>query len=96
MAELYSQSYAQRSSSQYHSLPPSANNVVYLGTLVSTHSSHGHAHGGHSHSASPNDDDDPETPPKSADTSPTEPKPPQKTQSTFLTKLYAYVLSSDS
>ena len=38
------------------------------------------------------DNDDPDSPPKSADASPTEAKPSAKTQSTFLTKLYASVL----
>lgn len=88
MADIYNQNtYPQRSSSQY-SLSPATNSPMYPGPLVTSHSSHS----SHSHSNSPNEEhEDSDSPPKSADASPTESKPPQKTQSTFLTKLYAYV-----
>lgn len=46
--------------------------------------------GTHSHNVSGDEHEDDDTsPPKSAEASPTEAKAPQKTQSTFLTKLYA-------
>lgn len=56
-----------------------------------THSTTSSGGGSHSHSGDEHDESD--SPPKSQETSPTESKPPQKTQSTFLTKLYAYVLA---
>lgn len=81
MADLYSQSYAPRASSQYQM--SSSNSIVYPNQLVSTHTPH---------QSSSVDHDDEDTPPKSAEaSSPTDNKPPQKTQSTFLTKLYAYM-----
>ncbi|KAI5118559.1 hypothetical protein M0805_002939 [Coniferiporia weirii] len=91
MADIYSQSpgqYAPRGSSQYNHLGTSTN--VYPSPIAppasATHSSSG---GSHSHSVSGDEHDDEDSPPKSAEASPTENKPAQKTQSTFLTKLYA-------
>lgn len=78
MADLYSQTYPQRAS-QYQM--PSGNPMVYTNQLVSPHGGHQGSH---------TDRDESDSPPKSAEPpSPTENKPPQKTQSTFLTKLYA-------
>ena len=106
MAELYTHSsYNQRSASQYPL--SQSNNVVYNTNSIvpppqqpQQQSQQQHPN----HSAPPpptqpanngsnnnNDNDDSDSGSKSAETSPVESKPPQKTQSTFLTKLYSYV-----
>ena len=85
-------------------VPPGAAASAHSSSAGSTsgssgaHGAHPHsAHSAHPHSASASgsgsgdeQDDGSDSPPKSADASPTaENKPPQKTQSTFLTKLYS-------
>lgn len=103
MADLYSQSagqYTPRTSSYTHMggntsaypapiVPPSAS----ASASASAHNGNNGGGGGGSHSGNVSgdeQDDGSDSPPKSADASPTaENKPPQKTQSTFLTKLYS-------
>ncbi|KAL5530629.1 hypothetical protein ACEPAF_6887 [Sanghuangporus sanghuang] len=93
MTDLYQQnqnSYPARSSNQYPHLVP--NTAAYSSPVApqpsATHST-GTSSGGGSHSHSGDEQDESDSPPKSQETSPTESKPAQKTQSTFLTKLYA-------
>ncbi|EJD01055.1 uncharacterized protein FOMMEDRAFT_29831 [Fomitiporia mediterranea MF3/22] len=96
MADLYQQgqnNYPPRSSAQYSHLVPNSNTypspVAPPASATHSSGSGGGGGGSHSHSASGDEHDDSDSAPKSSETSPTETKPQQKTQSTFLTKLYS-------